>query len=61
MGWQPDSKKVNKWIVACKEFAIKEHLHITTTNTPLFHQEYLDFFNERVTSDGKYIEWNDDL
>lgn len=58
MGWSHDSEKVSQWIEACKEFALHEHIHITTTNTPLPHQEYLDFFNERVTSDGKYIEWN---
>ena len=58
MGWLHDSEKVSQWISACKEFALKEHLHITTTNTSLPHQEYLDFFNERVTPDGKYIEWN---
>jgi len=60
MGWLRDSEKVNQWVEACKEFALHEHIHITTTNTPLPHQEYLDFFNERVTPDGKYIEWNGD-
>ena len=59
MGWQDNSEEVKQWIEACKEFAIHEHLHITTTNTPLPHQEYLDFFNERLTPDGKYIEWDD--
>jgi hypothetical protein len=60
MDWLHDNEKVEQWIEACKEFALHEHIHITTTNTPLPHQEYLDFFNERVTSDGKYIEWNGD-
>ncbi len=55
MGWKDE--QVDQWIEACKEFALHEHIHITTTNTPLPHQEYLDFFNERLTSDGKYIEW----
>ena len=58
MEWQDE--QVDQWVIACKEFALHEHIHITTTNTPLPHQEYLDFFNERVTPDGKYIEWNDD-
>jgi len=59
MEWQNDSEEVKQWIDACKEFALHEHEHITTTNTPLPHEEYLTFFNERVTPDGKYIEWNE--
>ena len=58
MEWQDE--QVDQWIEACKEFALHEHIHITTTNTPLPHQEYLNFFNERLTPDGKYIEWNGD-
>src|SRR5574343_300603 len=58
MEWQDE--QVDQWIDRCKSFAIKEHTHISTTNTPLPHQEYLDFFNERLTSDGKYIEWKDE-
>lgn len=58
MKWQDE--QVDQWIEACKEFALHEHTHISTTNTPLPHQEYLDFFNERITSDGKYIEWKDE-
>ena len=58
MEWQDE--QVDQWIERCKSFAIKEHTHITTTNTPLPHQEYLDFFNERLTPDGKYIEWNEE-
>ena len=58
MGWKDE--QVEQWIEACKEFAIHEHTHITMTNTSLPHQEYLDFFNERLTSDGKYIEWKDE-
>ena len=57
---QDNSDEVKQWISACKEFALHEHIHITTTNTPLPHQEYLDFFNERLTPDGKYIEWKDE-
>ena len=58
MEWQDE--QVDQWIEACKEFALHEHIHITTTNTPLPHQEYLNFFNERLTPDGKYIEWKDE-
>ena len=57
MEWKDE--QVDQWIDRCKSFALHEHIHITTTNTPLPHQEYLNFFNERLTPDGKYIEWKD--
>lgn len=58
-GWSRDGKEVKHWINKCKKFALKEYKHITTTKTPMDQKHYLKFFNERLTFDGKYIEWND--
>jgi len=59
MEWQPDSPEVANWIEKCKAFALHENNHIVGTQTPLPSDEYLEFFNEQLTPDGKYIEWKD--
>lgn len=58
MGWEDDQEKLDQWIQGCKDFALHEHNHITTTNTPLPEQEYLDFFNQYIDKEG-YAKWKE--
>lgn len=56
--WSHDSAETVQWINQCKEFALHEHNHITTTNTPLPPEDYLTFFNEYIDEDG-YVRWKE--
>lgn len=56
-GWKDED--VERWIISCKQFALHEHHHIKSTNTPLPSEQYLEFFNEYVDDDG-YVKWKED-